>query len=300
MWRFLHVTDPHLASHRDGEWNNRFLCTMMPEVMAQLRKDVQAMAPDFILATGDICSHQDREAMLEARDLMDSLGVPYYPMGGNHDFVKEHSRDWFLEAFAHRLPEKNTVYSFTHQNLFFCVLDPWWKWGDGTLSLVSEACVAAELDMTLKGASWSVPPAQLGWLDHQLKAHAAQPTIIAVHEPALPVPERMKRPGYKDSGALDNGPLLLELLDKHPQVRAIFSGHMHMNYIEQAGHITQVVTGPLPEFPIEFREVCVYENRIEVATHGLSDPAFAARSLIPGKDWTAGTPQDRSATIPLI
>ena len=97
MWRFVQLTDPHLASRRDGEWNNGFLCTMMPDVMACLRRDLAALAPEFILATGDICSHQTRAAMFEARDLMESLGIPYYPMGGNHDFVLEDSRDWFVE-----------------------------------------------------------------------------------------------------------------------------------------------------------------------------------------------------------
>lgn len=59
--------------------------------MACLAKDLKALAPDFILATGDIVSKQTREAMFEARDLMDSLGIPYYPMGGNHDFVLQDS-----------------------------------------------------------------------------------------------------------------------------------------------------------------------------------------------------------------
>lgn len=298
MWRFAHVTDPHLASQRDGEWNNRFLCTMMPEVMARLKTDLQDFAPEFILVTGDVCSHQTREAMFEARDLMDSLGIPYYPMGGNHDFVKPESRDWFLEAFRHRLPTPATYYSFTHRNLHFIVLDPWWKWGDGALSPFSEASVAAELDMTLKDAYWVLPPDQLQWMMEDLEQHPGIPTVIASHYPAVPVPARMQRPDYKDSGALDNGGMLIESLSNYPQVIAIFSGHMHMHYIEQSGPITQVVTGALPEFPVEFRTVDVYEDRLEIATHALSDPSFAQRSLLPGKEWTQGSDRDRTATIP--
>ena len=99
MWRFVHLTDPHLGSQVDGEWNNKFLCTMMPEVMECVRKDLAEIKPDFILPTGDLASKQTREAMFEARDLMDALDTPYYPMGGNHDFVLEASRGWFLDAF---------------------------------------------------------------------------------------------------------------------------------------------------------------------------------------------------------
>jgi 3',5'-cyclic AMP phosphodiesterase CpdA len=299
MWRFVHITDPHLASERDGVWNNRFLCTMMPEVMACLKEDLSALQPEFILATGDICSHQTREAMFEARNLMDSLGLPYYPMGGNHDFVGKDARKWFLEAFRDHLPVQRTWYSFNAHNLHFCVLDPWWRWGDGTLSLFSEASVAAELDMNLKDAAWALPPEQFDWLKNDLEAHASTPTIIAVHEPVAEVPDRMKRPAYNDSGALSNGDLLLDLLHAWPQVKAVFSGHMHMHYIEPMHGITQVVTGALPEYPAEYREVLVHPDRLEIRTRGLSNPEFAKRSLIPGKEWTAGTPKDRQAVIPL-
>jgi predicted phosphodiesterase len=300
MWRFAHVTDPHLASHRDGEWNNRFICSMMPELMACLKKDLHRHAPEFILATGDICSHQTRDAMFEARDLMDDIEIPYYPMGGNHDFVKPDSRAWFIEAFQKHLPDGNTYFSFSHKNLHFIVLEPWWKWADGTLCPFSEASVAAELDMTLKDAYWVLPPAQFDWMQDDLDRHQGIPTVMASHYPAVPVPPRMQRPGYKDSGPLDNGDMLIKFLEKYPQVFTIFSGHMHMHYIEQIGTIHQVVTGALPEFPIEFRIIDVYNDRLEITTHGLSDPSFVKRSLIPGKEWTRGEERDRSATIPFL
>lgn len=300
MWRFVHMTDPHLASQRDGEWNNRFLCTMMPGVMRTLGEDLRALNPEFILATGDICSHQSREAMHSARDMMDGLGIPYYPMGGNHDFVKEDSRAWFLEAFKHRLPVPETYYSFDHNNLHFCVLDPYWVWADGTLSEFSEAEVAAELDMSLENARWAVPPDQFEWLEEDLIAHPGRPTLIACHYPLADIPERLRRPETKSSGALENGDLLHEHLAAFPQVKAVFSGHMHMNYIVPMDGLTQVVTAALPEFPTEYREVCVYDDRLEITTRGLSAPAFAERSRIPGKEYTAGEPQDREAVIPLV
>lgn len=299
MWRFAHVSDPHLASQRDGVWNNRFLCTMMPDVMACLARDLAVMKPDFVLVTGDIASTQTREAMFEARDMMESLKLPYYPMGGNHDFVVQESRAWFLEAFAHRLPSPRTYYAFTHKNLRFYVLDAWWLWSDGTLCEVSEASVAKDLDSTLKGARWAIPPHQLTWLEQDLEANPGLPVVIGVHFPAVPVPMRLHRPGFNNGGCLDNGPLLLEVLQRHPQVRAIFSGHVHLNFVARENGIAHIVTGALPEYPTEYRDVQVFDDRMEVRTVGLSDPAFAEQSLIPGKGWTAGDAEDRHAVIPL-
>ena len=299
MWRFIHLSDPHLGSQVDGVWNNTFICTMMPDVIRCLKNDLKKLNPDFILATGDISSHPTREAMFAARDLMDSLGFPYYPMGGNHDFVIEESREWFLDAFHAHLPIRRTYYSYDHNNLHFAVLDPWWKWADGTLSEVSEEEVAKAQETHLDGANWALPDHQFEWLDADLKAHANRPTIIASHYPAIRIPARLERPGLRNGGALDNGDDLIALCRKHPQVKAIFSGHVHMHFIEQVNGLTHVCTGALPEYPTEYRDVQVYDDRIEIETLGLSDRSFAARSLIPGKGWTSGQPQDRRATIRL-
>lgn len=299
MWRFVHLSDPHLASERDGEWNNRFLCSMMPEVMACLARDLRKIAPDFILATGDIASQQTREAMLSARDLMDSLGFPYYPMGGNHDFVLPDSRAWFLEAFAHQLPAEATYYAFEHKNLRFLVLDPWWLWSDGTLSQISERTVAARMDRDLKGARWVVPPDQLAWLEAELQQKPEMPVLIAVHFPVLRIPDRLRRPDLRDGGCLENGDQFLDLLAEYPQVRAIFSGHVHLHFMEAQKGITQVVTGALPEYPVEYRVVEVHDDYLGISTHGLSDGEFARRSLIAEKHWTRGESQDRQAVVRL-
>ena len=105
MWRFVHLTDMHLGSATDGEWNNRFVCTMMPEVISCLRRDLAKINPDFLLVTGDIVSQQTRDATYAARDLLDSLHIPYYPAGGNHDFLTEETRAQFIEAFGAHLPD---------------------------------------------------------------------------------------------------------------------------------------------------------------------------------------------------
>ena len=300
LWRFMQISDMHLASDMDGTWNNRFLCSMMPEVMLCLKHDLHMLNPDFLLLTGDIVSKQTKEAMYIARDMVNMLELPYYPMGGNHDFVLPESRKWFIDAFQHHLPRPSTYYSFTHKGLHFCILDAWWKWQDGTLAPISEAAVAAELDKTVENVKWCLPPHQFDWLQDDLENHKDLPTVISLHYPVLPIPSRMCRPGFKNGGYLDNGGLLMHTLQRYPQVKAIFAGHVHMHYVEQKNGITQIVTGALPEFPVEYREVRVHADKLEVYTLGLSDPSFSQRSLIAGKDWTAGEAQDRCTIISLL
>ena len=299
MWRFIQITDPHLASTRDGVWNNRFLCSMMPDVLACLRDDIARLNPEFILATGDIVSHHSKESIFNARDMLDSLGIPYYPMGGNHDFYDMASRAWFLEAYSKHLPTPNTVYTFMHKNLRFCVLDPWCVWDDGELMPFPKPENAVRQETDLRDSRWALPPEQFVWLESVLDAFPEQSTCLALHYPALSMPARLRRPDYNDAGSLENGDLLVNVLSKYPHVKAIFTGHVHTNAIVRRNGIVQVSTSALPEYPVEFREVRVYRDRMEVRTHGLSDPSFAEKSLIVGREYTAGEKQDRTVVIPL-
>jgi Icc protein len=297
MWRFLHLTDMHLGSAIDGQWNNRFLCSAMPDVMRCLKRDLAKLKPDFLLVTGDISSQQSRDGIFAARDFIDDLQIPYYPLGGNHDFVSEASRDWFMEAFEAHLPNSDSVYSFTHKGLHFCVLDPWWKWDDDTLCPFCQN--GAEPDPASSAGRWAIPPHEFAWLEEDLEENAKVPTVLAVHYPAVPIPSRLARPGMRDAGHLENADMLFEVLTRHPQVKAVFSGHLHMNFIQRQDGVIHIVTSAMPEFPIEYRDVQVHPDRMEISTLGLSDAGYATQSLLPGNDWTAGQPVDRMATISL-
>lgn len=297
VWRFVQITDPHLASERNGVWNNKFLCSMMPEVMACLKKDLESLAPDFLLVTGDIVSHRSRDAVLRARDMLEALNVPYYPMGGNHDFHSMESRAWFMEAYAHRLPTPNTIYSFVHKNMRFCVLDPWWVWRDGALMPIAEPDIAIQQEETLRDTRWALPPEQFVWLESVLEAFPEHPTCIASHYPIMPLPEHLYQPEYNFAGALENGELLSAVISKYPHVKAVFSGHVHTNAIAEHNGVVHVCTSALPEYPVEFREVVVFPDRMEIKTHGLSDRSFAQRSAIPSREYTSGLDSDRRAVI---
>ena len=50
-----------------------------------------------------------------------------------------------------------------------------------------------------------------------------------------------------------------------------------MHIIERVGGVAHIVTGSMPEYPCEYREVCVYPDRLEITTCELSDTSFAAR-----------------------
>lgn len=289
MWRFVHITDPHFAAQSDGCGNNLQLHMQMPDVLTCLRRDLQGIAPNFILATGDLAAYDSRDAVYAARDMLDSLNYPYYPAGGSQDFQGQRSRAWFVEAYHDHLPLPDTVYSFTHENLHVCVLDPWWQWEDGSLYPHREE--------SKPNYRWAIPPHQFDWLREDLSKHPNVPAIIAMHYPAVPLPDRLKWERMFEPHHLENGPLLCSFLKQHPQVIAVLTGHAHMNYVVEDSGLFHITTGALAEYPIEFRVIEVHDDRLEVRTHALSDKTFAARSLVHEHTLAAGHPCDRDFAI---
>ncbi|MGI6460984.1 MAG: metallophosphoesterase family protein [Candidatus Hydrogenedentales bacterium] len=291
MWRFIQLSDPHLGNQVHGTRNGRLESSLIPEVVSALRGDLVDLQPDFLLLTGDIARAHSRDAVFAARDLMDSLNTPYYPMGGQSDFRNEESRQWFVEAFGAHLPESQTYYSFTHKELHFCVLDPWWQWEDGSLMPFSDGNDVAP--------EWYIPSQQYDWLEADLEEHAGEATIIALHPPAILPENEAIREGLVRYGVLKNAQQLVDRLSRHAQVKLLLSGNVHAHYIARKQSLTQVVTGSLTEYPVEFRDVHVHEDRLEIRTRGLSNASYASQSQMYAAKWTRGGERDRYAVIPL-
>jgi len=67
-----HLSDLHLGADE-------------PAVVAGLRADLAARAPDLILVSGDLTMRARRRQFEAARQLLDSLGAPWVSVPGNHD-----------------------------------------------------------------------------------------------------------------------------------------------------------------------------------------------------------------------
>jgi 3',5'-cyclic AMP phosphodiesterase CpdA len=289
VWKFVQISDPHFAAQSDGCGSNLLIHSQVPDILACLREDLQSIDPDFILATGDLAAYDSRDAIYAARDMLDSIGIRYYPIGGNQDFQGPRSRAWFIEAHHAHLPVPETVYSFNHKNLHIAVLDPWWIWKDGTLCPHREEANS--------GFKWAIPPHQFDWLKEDLKAHRSMPTIVAMHYPAVPIPERLQWERMLKRECLENGALLCGFLRNYPQVVAVLTGHAHMHYVVQDSRVAHVTTASLSEYPIEYRIVEVDDDRLTIRTQGLSDQTFAARSLLPEGEGSAGHNCDRDFVL---
>jgi len=153
---------------------------------------------DAILVTGDLAEHGKLKEYQLAGEMLAGFGVPVLTLPGNHD-----DRATMREAFA--IPGTGDAPIDYAVDL-------------GPLRVVV-------VDSTIPGEDHGgFDPAQLEWLDAELAAAPAQPTILAMHQPPLAT-------GIPDwdrvNMSVAERQRLAAAVERHPQVRAIVGGHLH-------------------------------------------------------------------------
>jgi Icc protein len=225
-FRFVHVTDTHVMA--GGGW--RFRPGHAEFDTAQsLRGVVQAVraldpAPDFAVLGGDLASPDllDRSVVLTSaqyepsyrllKELLAGLPCPVHVLPGNHDDRGAFNRVLLDGALTPGAPHR---WSFDHGGYHFVGLDshePGQAYG------------------FLDGG-------QLEWLQRDLGRHREQPTIVFVHHHPWPLGL-----AWIDSTRLRNGEELTATLRRHPRVRWLICGHVHLDQAIQRDGLTMLTT----------------------------------------------------------
>ncbi len=184
--------------------------------------DVVATRPDAVILNGDAARLEGKpEDYREVKALLEPVAAvaPVYIGMGNHD-----DRQSFFEAFADRPGMKQPidgkhVVVLEHEAVRIIILD----------SLLYTNKVAGLLG-----------PAQRRWLGAYLPTVADRPVVLFVHHTL----------GEGDGELLDVD-RLFALLQRHPQVKAIFYGHSHVWELGARGNLKLV---NLPAVGYNFRD----------------------------------------------
>jgi 3',5'-cyclic AMP phosphodiesterase CpdA len=155
--------------------------------------------PDLVLATGDLVNYGTAKEYAALREILARLQAPLFVIPGNHD-----ERRALLAAFSDHdyLPRRRDrlAYAFDWDGRRFVGLDS-----------VIPGEDKGELGI-----------AQLHWLDAELAAHAARPTLVFLHHP----PMKIGVPAF-DEIACTDGLQLKEVVARHTQVKGVLAGHVH-------------------------------------------------------------------------
>jgi 3',5'-cyclic AMP phosphodiesterase CpdA len=178
---FLAVNDLHYLDDRCGKW--------LEGAIRQMKAHPEK--PEFCLISGDLVESGTAAQLGPVRDLLDTLGMPFYVVMGNHDYLAQDDRKAYEQLFPNRIN-----YQFEHRGWQFIGLD------------TSEG---------LKYQNTSVQAPTLRFLEVSLpKLNKKRPTVVFTHFPLGPaVPMRPL-----------NAEAVLAAFKDH-NLQAVFSGHFH-------------------------------------------------------------------------
>jgi Icc protein len=190
--QLLHLTDPHLFADETRELYEVNTADSLRAVLREALTGGRAR-PDAILVTGDIAEDESRDAYLNFRRALAVFDGPVLCAPGNHD-----------------APE--TMAATLNQDGFqYC--------GAAQLGGWQILVLSSHLRRNPAGR---VSRDELARLDATLASKPNTPAVVAVHHPPVRVMSR-----WLDGVGLQNSAELLEIVDRHPQVRCVLSGHVH-------------------------------------------------------------------------
>lgn len=169
--------------------------------------------PDLVVATGDLTNEGKPAEYERLAELLGQLTMPFVILPGNHDDLVA-----MREVFDPP-PDVGDALGWHHVTEV------------GPLRVVG-------LDSLVPGQPGGrLGPERLAWLDGVLGSSDA-PTIIAVHHPP-----HVTGIDHMDGMRLEDGDALGEVVERHPHVARVITGHIH-RAITALWHGTVVTTSP--------------------------------------------------------
>lgn len=241
---FAQLSDIHLSSlgdHHDllSGHSGRFLS----EVVADLN---QVEDLDFVLLTGDLLDTADQQEFNHFQQIIQTLTKPYYVIPGNHDrrelqSVTGLTRHQFAHYFNPQVAARPTH-------------DPTAQIGHWSLTIKPEIQLIG-LD-SIRDENWGgiIDAAQVEWLKNELAIHADKLIIVAVHHPFHALAPIDDHPDWRNF-VCDHGPEMLALLDAHPAVKIVLTGHHHQTKADSFGRRLHLACPALAGYPCAYRRL---------------------------------------------
>jgi len=249
---FATIADSHL---RDGGAPDiRYLKAMdrCRDVLSAYVRDINAHVPpvDFAVHLGDLTDLGATREFEMAREIMDSLSCPLYPVLGNHDNFKSDRKAGWL-GFARR---DSATYAFDIEGFHFVVIDC-------TLNPYQPPYV--NCDSTLRV-----------WVAENLSANSSKPTIVLSHYNMWQRHWNAMFDTTLHYAEYRGMPEMRGVLENAGNVVAVINGHVHANRVERHNGIYYVDIGATLVGPPSIRYFYVYPDRIDVDFEYLSDQSL--------------------------
>ena len=238
MPRIVQLTDLHLTADPAARLKGVPTWETFRDVLTHVRENAGDW--DLLVVTGDLA--QDEVA--ETYDLLREELGDWLPrcrvVPGNHD-----NRAGLRQVF----PEM-----FSHRSEFLTFHEALGEWRILGLDTHSPGEVAGRIG-----------PDQLQWFARQLEENGPSPTLVFLHHPPISV-----NSAWLDKIGLEAPESFCGLIESHPQVRAVATGHVHHVFEGKLGALAVFTT---PSTAIQF------EPGGESATYSSDPPGYRVFDL---------------------
>jgi 3',5'-cyclic AMP phosphodiesterase CpdA len=233
------LSDPHIGADWAGGDPTAAFAAAIETVRAM------PVRPDAVLLSGDLCEHATDPEYEEVRDLVGLLGLPVHVLAGNHDDRAALRRHFDLPG----TPGEPVQYSVDLGPIRLAVVD---------------TTIPGEIPGALDAE-------RLGWLDAELAASPAVPTVVAMHHPA----HTTGIAAWDDFGLAHAAQKeFAEVVARHPQVRRIVAGHFHRTVTaDVAGRPAVIVPSTYAQLRLAFDGSAEFVHE---------PPGFALHAMVNG------------------
>ena len=263
-FNFAHITDLHLDVRGESNWQYRE--KSVPLFIDALRQLGRLPKLNFVVFGGDQIHYgpNDKESLDVFQKWTAHLNMPLYILLGNTEVspisgVSKLGRDDYLKAWSGQgLRPGHSSWAF----------DP-----------VSGVRVIG-FDVTVDGKPHGEASLdELKWLEKELKENQSKKLIIVfTHQLLMPTTTKDTTPSWS-FWMVRNSTRVRKVLDAHPNVRLVISGHHHVSKVETAGRITYVSDPAIVTYPCSFRSYSVSREGIHLKNIGLDDRAVVSRAM---------------------
>ena len=209
--KIAHVSDLHFGRHDQA-------------LADSLAADIRQQAPDLLIASGDFTQIGSKSEFVAARQFLDSLGLPFFAVPGNHDVPAVNMIRRFLQPYG------------LFRRHISSEIEPFLEMGGVAFAGLN---TARRMRFELNWSHGSISRRQLETLERRFeKATPDAVRVVIAHHPLL-------QPEVKGEVAMrqvDRADVALETLSRLG-VRLVMSGHFHLSYIRRHTHVVQAMEG---------------------------------------------------------
>ncbi len=194
IFRLLQITDTHIMADKKATLYGVNAWEPFVEIMTDIRQNVRAI--DLIVLTGDL-SHDNSTASYQYQaDFYKQFAAPKIYIPGNHDDYDKMQRVFMSNAMTN---ERAMLLG---------------QWQIISLNSQVPGSVPGRLSQQ-----------EMAWLQHRLSQYPDHLSIIFLHHPLFDLGVT-----WLDPLKLINHHEFLTCINAFPQVKAVFSGHVHQEF----------------------------------------------------------------------